>query len=57
MDHQLTLAITARLSIGISGIGQIFMTVLERTLETKEWCSVQSGLDDGRKDSESRDAP
>lgn len=52
MNHQLTLAITAGLSTGISGITQVFMTILDRTLETKDWCSDQSGLKDGQKDSE-----
>lgn len=52
MNHQLTLAITAGLSTGISGVGQIFMTILDRTSETKDWCSDQSSLEDGQKDSE-----
>lgn len=52
MNHQLTLAITAGLSTGISGITQVFMTILDRTLETRKWCSDKSGLEDGQKDSE-----
>lgn len=52
INHQLTLAITAGLATGISGIGQVFMTILDRTLETKDWCSDQSGLEDCQKDSE-----
>lgn len=52
INHQLTLAITAGLSTGISGIGQIFMSILDRTLETKNWCSDQSDLEDDQKDSE-----
>ncbi|KAL8692930.1 MAG: hypothetical protein Q9218_002131 [Villophora microphyllina] len=39
IDHQLTLAITAGLATGASGIVQLFATILERTLETKDWCS------------------
>jgi len=36
MNHQLTLAITAGLNTGASGIVQLFLTILDRTLETKE---------------------
>lgn len=36
INHQPTLAITAGLSTGISVIEQIFMTILDRTLKTKE---------------------
>ncbi|KAI4090794.1 MAG: hypothetical protein L6R37_007837 [Teloschistes peruensis] len=39
VDHQLTLAITAGLITGASGIVQLFLTILDRTLETKDWCS------------------
>ncbi|KAI4194622.1 MAG: hypothetical protein LQ350_007677 [Teloschistes chrysophthalmus] len=39
VDHQLTLAITAGLATGASGIAQLFLTILDRTLETKDWCS------------------
>ncbi|KAL8788907.1 MAG: hypothetical protein Q9213_001430 [Squamulea squamosa] len=39
IDHQLTLAITAGLATGVSGIVQLFATILDRTLETKDWCS------------------
>lgn len=39
IDHQLTLAITAGLATGASGTVQIFTTILDRTLETKGWCS------------------
>ncbi|KAL8766869.1 MAG: hypothetical protein Q9209_006465 [Squamulea sp. 1 TL-2023] len=39
IDHQLTLAITAGLATGASGIVQLFATILDRTLETKDWCS------------------
>ena len=35
INHQFTLAITAGLATGIPGIVQIFMTILDRTLETK----------------------
>lgn len=42
INHQLTLAITAGLATGASGILQIFMTILERTLETKNWCAKDS---------------
>ena len=40
INHQLTLAMTAGLATGASGIIQLFMTVLNRTLETKSWCSA-----------------
>ncbi|KAL8994970.1 MAG: hypothetical protein Q9169_005211 [Polycauliona sp. 2 TL-2023] len=39
IDHQLTLAVTAGLATGASGIVQLFATILDRTLQTKEWCS------------------
>ena len=42
INHQLTLAITAGLATGIPGIVQIFMNILDRTLETKAWCSRDS---------------
>ncbi|KAL8676974.1 MAG: hypothetical protein Q9224_007234, partial [Gallowayella concinna] len=44
IDHQLTLALTGGLNTGASGIIQLFMTILDRTLETKDWCS--RGTDD-----------
>lgn len=52
VNHQLALAITGGLYTDISAIVQIFMTVLYRTLETKPWCSDQSGLEDNQKDFE-----
>jgi len=39
INHQLTLAITAGLNTGASGVIQLFLTILDRTLETKQWCS------------------
>ena len=39
LNHQLTLAITAGLATGASGQVQLFATILDRTLETKTWCS------------------
>lgn len=42
INHQLTLAITAGLATGASGILQLFMTIIERTLETKNWCAKDS---------------
>ena len=36
---------TGGLSTGASGIGQIFMTILDWTLETKHWCSDQSHVE------------
>lgn len=39
IDHQLILAVTGGLATGASGIVQLFATILERTLDTKEWCS------------------
>ena len=39
IDHQLTLAITAGLTTGASGMVQLSIIILDRTLETKSWCS------------------
>ena len=52
INHQLTLAITGGLCTGISGITQVFMTILDRTIETKAWCSDQSLLGDTEQDFE-----
>ncbi len=41
INHQLCLAITTGLNTGASGIAQIFMTILDRVLETKEWCRAE----------------
>lgn len=45
IDHQLTLAITDGLTTGASGIVQIFMAVLDRTLESKDWCAKRNPED------------
>ncbi len=45
INHQLTLAITAGLATGASGIVHLFMTILDRTLETKAWCSIDDTED------------
>lgn len=45
INHQLTLAITAGLATGASGIIQLFMTILDRTLEIKNWCSEDNAGD------------
>ncbi|KAI4257698.1 MAG: hypothetical protein L6R42_005493 [Xanthoria sp. 1 TBL-2021] len=45
IDHQLTLAVTAGLATGASGIAQLFATILDRTLETKDWCSCDQTED------------
>lgn len=45
INHQLTQAITGGLATGVSGMIQIFTTILDRTLETKEWCSAQNSAD------------
>ena len=42
INHQLTLAITAGLATSASGVLQLFMTIIERTLETKNWCAKDS---------------
>lgn len=42
INHQLTSAITGDFLAEVPRIGQIFMTILDRTLETKDWCSDQS---------------
>ena len=39
IDRQLYLALTAGLATGASGVVQLFAAVLDRTLETKRWCS------------------
>lgn len=43
INHQLALAITAGLATGASGILQLFMTIIDRTLETNNWCAKDSG--------------
>ena len=45
IQHQLYLALTAGLSTGAPGIIQLFCTVLNRTLETKSWCSDPNTAD------------
>ena len=45
INHQLTQAVTAGLATGVSGIVQMFATILDRTLETKEWCSAHNSQD------------
>ena len=52
MKHQLSLAFTAGFAARMPSIYQIFMAILDRTLETKAWCSDQSGLESDKKDSE-----
>lgn len=52
INHQLTLAITGGLRTGMSGITQVFMTILDRTIETKAWCSDQSLLGETEQDLE-----
>ena len=42
INYQLTLAITAGIATGASGMLQLFMTIVERTLETKNWCAKDS---------------
>ena len=42
INHQLALAITDGLATGTSGMLQLFMTIIERTLETKVWCAKES---------------
>ena len=42
INHQLYLALTAGLTTGVSGVLQLYMTILERTLEAKSWCSPAS---------------
>lgn len=41
LNYQLCLAITTGLKTGASGSAQIFMTILDRVLETKEWCRAE----------------
>ena len=47
LDHQLCLAITTGLRTGASGIAQIFMTILDRVLETKPWCRIDEDQTNG----------
>ena len=47
LDNQLCLAITTGLKTGASGIAQIFMTILDRVLETKSWCGIDEGQANG----------
>ena len=47
LDHQLCLAITTGLRTGASGIAQIFMTILDRVLQTKPWCRIDEGQANG----------
>lgn len=42
LDYQLCHAITTGLKTGASGIAQIFMTILDRVLETKDWCRAET---------------
>ncbi|KAL8906566.1 MAG: hypothetical protein Q9207_001950 [Kuettlingeria erythrocarpa] len=44
INHQLTKAITAGLVTGTAGIVQMFMSILDSTLETKEWCYFQADI-------------
>ncbi|KAL8761734.1 MAG: hypothetical protein Q9184_002176 [Pyrenodesmia sp. 2 TL-2023] len=44
INHQLAMAITAGLATGTAGIVQMFMSILDITLETKEWCSFQADM-------------
>ena len=47
LNHQLCLAITTGLKTGASGIAQIFMTILDRVLETKPWYRTDEGQTNG----------
>ena len=44
INHQLILAITAGLATGAAGIVQMFMSILDHTLQTKQWCSSQADV-------------
>ena len=41
LNHQICTAITSGLSIGIPGLAQVFMAILDRVLETKGWCQAR----------------
>ena len=45
INDQLTRAITAGLATGACGIIQIFMAVLDKTLQTKDWCAEKNAKD------------
>ena len=40
LNHQLCIAITSGLSIGVPVLAQVFMAILDRVLETRGWCQV-----------------
>ena len=46
INHQLTMAITAGIATGTAGVVQMFLSILDHTLENKSWCSAQA-LSDG----------
>lgn len=43
--HQLYLALTAGLAVGASPVVQLFAAILDRTLETKKWCTKDNNDD------------
>ncbi|KAG8534022.1 uncharacterized protein KY384_000864 [Bacidia gigantensis] len=45
INHQLYLALTAGLATGVSGVVQLFLGILDATLETKTWCAKGSSSD------------
>ncbi|KAI4289688.1 MAG: hypothetical protein L6R35_001038 [Caloplaca aegaea] len=44
INHQLTIAVTAGLATGAAGMLQMFMSIMDHTLQTKQWCSSQSDI-------------
>ena len=40
LNHQICIAITSGLSIGVPVLAQVFMAILDRVLETKGWCQI-----------------
>lgn len=44
INHQLTMAITAGLATGAAGVVQMFLSILEHPLRTKQWCSSWADL-------------
>ncbi|KAL8974528.1 MAG: hypothetical protein Q9197_001236 [Variospora fuerteventurae] len=44
INHQLTIAVTAGLATGAAGMVQMFMSIMDHTLQTKQWCSSQPDI-------------
>jgi hypothetical protein len=47
INQQLYLALTGGLKTGVPALGQLFATILDRTLQTKEWAGAKLDCTDG----------